>query len=76
MEHCKHGMIDGNFLITVVYAKCTKNERRLLWAELERLAATDVVWLVGGTSILLENLVREWVGNLLILALLVSLTIA
>ncbi|KAL0402600.1 UNVERIFIED_CONTAM: hypothetical protein Slati_4289900 [Sesamum latifolium] len=33
---------------TFIYAKCSRNSRRILWEELTRLSTQDVPWLVGG----------------------------
>lgn len=38
------------FLVTIVYAKCTRRERERLelWENLEVLSEVDMPWLVGG----------------------------
>ena len=52
---CKCGMVEDNFVISAVYAKCSRGERMELWNDLEGIASTLDAWLVGGDF----NIVRE-----------------
>lgn len=47
---CHHPLFDKKFFVTVVYAKCTVAERRLLWTSLLDLylRVQDTPWLVCG----------------------------
>lgn len=35
-------------MLTIVYAKCSRNERLDLWHDITALPATDLPWMVGG----------------------------
>lgn len=43
---CKHCMVENTLLISAIYGKCNKIERRELWLKLEMLALTEAAWLI------------------------------
>ncbi|KAM7466038.1 hypothetical protein LguiB_013600 [Lonicera macranthoides] len=43
----KHGEVDGEVLISAVYAKCNKLDRRDLWAQLNAFDHSSLPWLAG-----------------------------
>lgn len=43
-----HGMVDHPFVISAIYGKCSKVERRDLWQCLENIALNSKAWIIGG----------------------------
>ena len=48
--HCKISSpaLESPFLFTIVYAKCTRRERRDLWDQLRVVSSNTLPWVVGG----------------------------
>ena len=45
---CHHKTTNVDFLLTIVYAKCTRSERQTLWRHLRHVNPSSLPWLVGG----------------------------
>ncbi|KAG6466891.1 hypothetical protein ZIOFF_075313 [Zingiber officinale] len=58
-------MFPSSMIVTVVYAKCTRSERSLLWESLEELRPEgDRLWLVGGDFNVISSMEEHSAGVL------------
>lgn len=55
--HCKITSLQlpSPILITIVYAKCTRSERRVLWEDMRNLATNNLPWSIGGDFNVIMN---------------------
>ncbi|KAG6488356.1 hypothetical protein ZIOFF_049599 [Zingiber officinale] len=58
-------LFPSSMIVTVVYAKCTRLERSLLWENLEELRPEgDILWLVGGDFNVISSMEEHSAGVL------------
>lgn len=55
--YLQHPGVDGDIKLTVVYAKCNRLDRLLLWDDLREASETNMPWIVGG--ILISSYIRQ-----------------
>lgn len=60
---CTHGMVDKPFVISAVYGKCSKVERRDLWQCLENIALNSKAWIIGGDFNIVRTASERLRGN-------------
>ncbi|KAM7495481.1 hypothetical protein LguiB_030090 [Lonicera macranthoides] len=50
--------------MSAIYAKCTRKERQILWAQLQGLNLTDEMWFIGGDFNIVRRSEERLGGNL------------
>lgn len=62
--HCRvtSPQISSPFLLTLVYAKCTRRDRKDLWEDLKRLDQSSLPWCVGGDYNIIVDVVERQGG--------------
>ena len=60
---CKHGCVEESFLVSAIYAKCTRSDRLGLWKHLESISTNSKTWLIIEEILTLLEVLKRLGGN-------------